>query len=196
MSSREKIVECATEMFYQVGYTSTSVEDILKRSGVAKSNFYYHFESKEQLAFEVLDCWLRAQETDMVRTLLCAERAPIDRLRMFLDRVCSTQADFANMAGCPFGNFAASLPVSECDDQHERFRVRLSELFEHIEDALTQCVADGARSGEFRKDIPPEQIAALLFAAMQGMLIVTKTRRSVEGLKTGCRHLHRLILAC
>jgi TetR/AcrR family transcriptional repressor of nem operon len=196
MSSREKILDCATEMFYQVGYCSTSVEDILKRCGVAKSNFYYHFESKEQLAFEVLDRWLASLEADMIRTLNCADRRPRERMQMFLEQVCRSQADYANMAGCPFGNFAASLPVSECDAKNERFRTRLSELFERIESALAQCVEDGSKSGEFRSDIPPEQIAALIFAALQGMFIVTKTRRSVDGLRTGCGHLYTMIRAC
>ena len=196
MSSRDKILLCATEMFYQVGYSWTSVDDILKRCGVAKSNFYYHFESKEQLAFAVLDQWLADQEALMVRTLQCVDRTPKERMKLFLDQVCGSQVEYANMAGCPFGNFAAALPVMECDERHERFRVKLCEMFQRIEDALTRCLAEGSRTGEFRSDIPPAEMAALLWATLQGLLIFTKTRRSTQALCTGCGHFYQLILAC
>src|SRR5579884_786123 len=196
MSSREKILRCATEMFYQVGYSWTSVDDILKRSGVAKSNFYYHFESKEELALAVLDLWLADQEASMVRTLQCADCTPKERLKLFLDQVCSSQAEYANMAGCPFGNFAAALPVRECDDRYDRFRRKLSEMFERIEATVTRCLAEGAEMGEFRSDIPPAELATLIWATLQGLLMLTKTHRSTRALRMGCGRIYQLILAC
>ena len=54
MKSREKILSNAAELIRTKGYNHTSIQDILQAASVTKSNFYYHFESKEQLAFEVL----------------------------------------------------------------------------------------------------------------------------------------------
>ena len=39
IGNREKILRCAVDLFYHVGYQATSIEDILKQSGVHKSNF-------------------------------------------------------------------------------------------------------------------------------------------------------------
>jgi TetR/AcrR family transcriptional repressor of nem operon len=54
MSSKQKIVDKAAELIHTRGFNHTSIQDILDAASVTKSNFYYHFESKEQLAFEVL----------------------------------------------------------------------------------------------------------------------------------------------
>jgi len=54
MASKEKILSKAAELIHTKGYNHTSIKDILEAAVVTKSNFYYHFESKEQLAFEML----------------------------------------------------------------------------------------------------------------------------------------------
>src|SRR5688572_23544367 len=55
MGSRTKLVEAAAEIFGRNGYRTTSIDEILEIAGVSPSNFYYHFPSKERLAFEVLE---------------------------------------------------------------------------------------------------------------------------------------------
>ncbi len=37
------------------GYNHTSLDDVLRESGVGKGNFYYHFKSKEDLGYAILD---------------------------------------------------------------------------------------------------------------------------------------------
>src|SRR5207245_11721423 len=37
------------------GYKHTSLDDVLRESGVGKGNFYYHFKSKEELGYAILD---------------------------------------------------------------------------------------------------------------------------------------------
>ena len=37
------------------GYQNTSVDDVLRESGVGKGNFYHHFRSKEDLGHAILD---------------------------------------------------------------------------------------------------------------------------------------------
>ena len=54
MSNKENILTKAAELIHTKGYNHTSIKDILAAAAVTKSNFYYHFESKEQLVFEIL----------------------------------------------------------------------------------------------------------------------------------------------
>lgn len=182
--SREKIVLCAKEMFYQVGYPFTSIDDILKRCGVAKSNFYYHFESKEQLALEVLDQWFADQEA-LLSVLTDPVQSPRQRLNQFTDIICRAQSNERNMAGCPFGNFVASLPTRTADERHERFRQRLDQLLTRTQNALEACFAEGIQHGEFRDDISPADMATLFMATIQGLSLLTKTYRSVASMNCG-----------
>lgn len=195
MGSREKILQSAMELFYHVGYQTTSVDDILAHCGVAKSNFYYHFKTKEELAFVVLEHRVADYEIQTLDLLHDASQSPSERLRQFLARVCQAQVDVQKMAGCPFGNFAAALPSVEDDARNERFRLRLSQLFRRMEAAVGVCLAEGAACGDFRDDIPPSEMAAFLVATMQGLLMLTKTHRDTAPLFSGMALAQKLLRA-
>ena len=49
MSNRDKLIDTAAQLFHSHGFEGTSIDLIMKTSGVCKSNFYYYFESKEAL---------------------------------------------------------------------------------------------------------------------------------------------------
>lgn len=57
MDNRERLVHAAARLFAERGYADTSVEDLLEATGVARSNFYYHFDGKRDLARDVVDRW-------------------------------------------------------------------------------------------------------------------------------------------
>src|SRR5713101_8368605 len=54
-STREAIIEAATRLMHVRGYQNTSLDDVLRESGVGKGNFYYQFRSKEDLGYAILD---------------------------------------------------------------------------------------------------------------------------------------------
>jgi len=54
-ATRERLIGAARELFGERGYDGTSIEAILKASGVARGALYHHFETKEALFDAVLD---------------------------------------------------------------------------------------------------------------------------------------------
>ena len=44
-----KIINAAWELFYENGYESTTIEDIVERSETSKGSFYHHFSGKDAL---------------------------------------------------------------------------------------------------------------------------------------------------
>jgi len=91
MSSREKILDVSLELFYRNGYQATSVDDIIALAKVSKSNFYYHFKSKEDLGLLVLN----QRREDLMRSLDCmlgdCDECPKERLLRFVDHLVDTQ---------------------------------------------------------------------------------------------------------
>ena len=53
--TREHVVEVATEMFAQKGYESTSIDGILKESGLSRGALYHHFKGKDALFEAVVE---------------------------------------------------------------------------------------------------------------------------------------------
>src|SRR6476660_1625593 len=54
-NQRQRLIAGVTEALYQVGYQKTTVSLIGERASVSKSDFYKHFESKD-------DCFYAAYE--------------------------------------------------------------------------------------------------------------------------------------
>lgn len=49
ISTKDKIVEAAWELFHQKGYEDTTIEDIIAAAGISKGSFYYYFDRKDAL---------------------------------------------------------------------------------------------------------------------------------------------------
>ena len=53
--TKRKIFETSMKLFAQKGYDATSIEEITATVGVAKGTLYYHFSSKEELFYFLID---------------------------------------------------------------------------------------------------------------------------------------------
>jgi AcrR family transcriptional regulator len=51
---REHIKTVAIDLFFEKGYFATSISDIALGSGIQKASIYYHYPSKEELLFIIL----------------------------------------------------------------------------------------------------------------------------------------------
>ncbi|MFT4212336.1 MAG: TetR/AcrR family transcriptional regulator, partial [Microbacterium sp.] len=54
-SSREVIAEAACELFFEQGYDATSISDITRRAGVARSSFFNYFAAKGDVLWAGFD---------------------------------------------------------------------------------------------------------------------------------------------
>lgn len=54
-TKKNELVALAEKLFVEKGYEETSVEDILKASGLSKGGFYHYFKSKEEVLVESIN---------------------------------------------------------------------------------------------------------------------------------------------
>ncbi|HLK60078.1 MAG TPA: TetR family transcriptional regulator C-terminal domain-containing protein, partial [Chthonomonadaceae bacterium] len=117
---------------------------------------------------------------------------PPERLEEFFTELCRHQSGKLRLSGCPLGNFAAALPDLE-DERTSRFRQRLLLFFRKLTGAMEACLIEGMEQGDFRQDVPPEALAALLLGTMQGLLTLTRTHQSTRTLEQGTSLLQQLL---
>lgn len=67
-NQRERLIAGLTQALYEVGYQKTTVSLIGQRAAVSKSDFYKHFESKD-------DCFIAAYDAAVERIRECVVRA-------------------------------------------------------------------------------------------------------------------------
>ncbi|MGH7642302.1 MAG: TetR/AcrR family transcriptional regulator [Candidatus Dormibacteria bacterium] len=55
LSTRERILESALDLFSEQGFDKTSLREVAERVGVTKAALYYHFRSKEELLASLVE---------------------------------------------------------------------------------------------------------------------------------------------
>src|SRR5215467_4351919 len=154
-STRESILEAASRLIHVHGYNHTSLDDVLRESGVGKGNFYYYFKSKEDLGYAILD---QIIGSFLERTLEPCFAEPdgdaLAQIRCFLDRVLEAQRASNCVGGCALGNLAAEL-----SDVHEGFRGRLASVFATWRERLTLVLSSAQGRGAVDSSCRPEAVA-------------------------------------
>ena len=72
------------ELFRRKGYNGTGIADIAKRVGVTNAALYYHFRSKQELLFVVLEHAL-CRHLDVLEQVVDSALPPEEQLRAGLD---------------------------------------------------------------------------------------------------------------
>src|SRR2546422_2031541 len=174
-ATRDQILDAAARLIHLQGYHCTSLDDVLRESGVGKGNFYYYFKSKEDLGYAIID---RVTRGFIERTLEPVFGDPLGdqvaQIHAFLDLVLDNQRQRNCVGGCPMGNLA-----SELSDVHEGFRQRLAQIFAEWRRTLTEALARGQARGELRAGCNPERGAHFLLAALEGAILMTKVTKDI-----------------
>ena len=175
-TTRDLILDAATRLIHLQGYHCTSLDDVLSESGVGKGNFYYHFKSKEELGYAIID---RVMQGFIKRTLEPAfadtTGDPVAQVHAFLDHVLDNQRQRNCVGGCPIGNLA-----SELSDVHEGFRQQLARVFAAWRAKLTEALSRGQLGGRVREDVEPSALAQFLVASLEGAILLTKVSKDIR----------------
>jgi TetR/AcrR family transcriptional regulator, transcriptional repressor for nem operon len=190
-TTREAILVAALRLMHVHGYNGTSLDDVLRESGIGKGNFYYHFRSKEELGYAILD---QIVSTFVGQTLEPCFSDPTDpplaQIGCFLDRVVQAQRDRQCRGGCAMGNLA-----SELSDVHEGFRKRLASVFTTWHGRLAEALTEAKRRGEVVVGCDAEASARFLVASLEGAILLTKLSKDIGVMEQCVGELKRYLTA-
>ena len=188
-ATREAVIRAASKLMRLHGYNGTSLDDVLRDSGVGKGNFYYYFRSKEELGHAILDELIR----DFIERTLdpCfADPAgdPIAQVRCFFERVLASLRERNCVGGCPLGTLA-----SELSDVHEGFRTRLAGIFSAWRERLTRALETAKARGRVTADCAPGAVADFLVASLEGAILIAKVTKDIGVLEQCVHELNRYL---
>jgi TetR/AcrR family transcriptional repressor of nem operon len=187
--TREAILDSATRLMHLQGYQATSLDDVLRESGVGKGNFYYHFKSKEDLGYAILDQIVASFLERTLEPCFSDTSTPrLGQIRCFLGRVLAAQRERNCVGGCAMGNLA-----SELSDVHEGFRARLSGIFSAWRERLTGVLAEAQAAGSVRPTCRPDAVAHFLVASLEGAILMTKLTKDITVMERCVEELERYL---
>jgi TetR/AcrR family transcriptional repressor of nem operon len=190
-TTREAILAAAMRLMHVHGYHATSLDDVLRESRVGKGNFYYHFKSKEDLGYAILDQIVAGfLERTLDPCFADPAGAPLAQIRCFLDRLEQAQRERNCVGGCVMGNLA-----SELSDVHEGFRKRLASVFTTWHARFAEALSEARRRGEVIPACSPEAVARFVVAALEGAILLTKVTKEIRVMEECVGELKRYLAA-
>ena len=186
-ATRDQILNAAARLIHVQGYQSTSLDDVLRESGVGKGNFYYYFKSKEDLGYAIIDRITQAfVERSLGPAFADTDADPVTQIHAFLDRVLDAQRLRKCVGGCVMGNLA-----SELSDVHEGFRQRLAGIFDLWRVHLAEAVSRGQARGRLRADVDASRVAQFLVAGLEGSILLSKVTKDITVMERCVEELKR-----
>jgi len=153
LSTRERIVAAAVELFAEQGFDATSVNQVVERAQVAKGALYHHFTSKDDLLFEVYR-ELIDRQLDHMTVILAEQRPAAETLRALIADLVETTAERASEA------IVFAREAHRLGDANQQ-KVRAARRRYH--DAVEQLVRSAQDTGEFRAVASPEIVTFTIF---------------------------------
>lgn len=170
--TKEQIVDAASRLVHVRGFNNTSVDEILRESGVGKGNFYYYFRSKDELGFAILERGVERISTELIEKHFNPEKDPWQQILDFLDSLVERARQRACTGGCLLGNLAV-----EMSDIHEEFRRRLNRAFERLRSRLEVTLTQAKAQGTLRSEADIPRLAHFIVAGFEGAFMMGKLHK-------------------
>jgi len=177
-STKEHVIEIATRLMHLRGFNNTSVDEVLKESGVGKGNFYYYFKSKEELGYAIIENNLKRFSDRVLSNAFENPNDPLTQIDDFLDIILGLHRQRNCLGGCPMGNMAM-----EMSDIHEGFRKRFQEIFESWRERVAAALLRAQASGRLTDTMDPARLAQFIIAGVEGGILLTKVKKDIRVLE-------------
>jgi TetR/AcrR family transcriptional repressor of nem operon len=174
-TTRDQILDVAGRLIHFRGFHNTSVDDILRESGVGKGNLYYYFKSKDELGYAALDRTVARIHDEVLGRVFATGIDPWTQLERFLDYPVERARKEGGVGGCPLGNLAL-----EMSDIHEGFRTRLSQAFAQVQSKIEEALERARSQGTLQTGTDIPRLANFMVAAFEGAFMMGKLHRNAE----------------
>lgn len=187
-ATKRFIIEQAAPLFNTKGIAATAMSDIMEATKLSKGSLYVHFENKDLLVASAVD-YNMEQLTNKLRSKLSQYKTAKDKLYGYLDFfIDPTQPIIAG--GCPMLNFGM-----EADDTNELIKKKVNNLINKSQKLLSDIIKEGIDNGEFKPDWNHEDFATIMFAMIEGGVLICRVADSNAKMKVINDNLKKMIAA-
>jgi AcrR family transcriptional regulator len=159
--TRDRLLDAATVLFAETGFSGTAVAAIAKRAGVTTGAIYSNFAGKDELFAAVVERQMQRQ-ADAYRALYAAGGSPADRMQRGADRwmsLISEEPDY----------FPLFVEVWRVGLAKPAIRKRLRKAYANLVTELATLVREG--STEPIDDATATQFALIVCSLADGLAL-------------------------
>ena len=183
-AARTRILDVASRLFYEQGYNSTGINQIIDEANIARGSLYKHFESKRDLLTAYIQKAAESYFTELDK-FLAPIKDPKQKLLAFFDYRLERQIR-SNFGGCEFIKISAEVPKNDLKafelirEQKDRLRIYIKKLIHQIDLSKTSALTK-------------EMLADMLFLILEGSTVTASVYKDVEAIKNAKKIIKKLI---
>jgi len=177
-TTRDRLIDASYQLARRQGFNRTSVSEVMKAAGVTKGSFFFHFPSKESLGLVVLK-----RDREEFLTMIDASLAaatPLQGIERFFAKALKKHRETGFIGGCLWGNTAL-----EMCDSNSSFTEIVVGVFKEWTAKMSKAIRAGQACGQIRRDLPPEVLAQMIVASIEGGIMLSRLAKKAGPLK-GC----------
>jgi TetR/AcrR family transcriptional repressor of nem operon len=163
-------LQTAIEVFWEKGYFDGSVDEVVKRSGVAKYGIYGTFGTKRELFIQALHQYAKDRRHDMQRPIR-EPGASLPQIRKFFKNAPKrvTHPD-SKRRGCLLCNTGVEVGVND-----EEVRAIVNDFFDEAAETLKGCLHRAIANKEVAPDIDVGRTANFLATEFRVLLMLASS---------------------
>lgn len=176
---KERIIETASDLFYNQGYNQTGINQIIDQAGVAKASMYQHFRSKEDIAVAYLVA-RHAMWMGKLEKSVSSKKGSKGKVIGIFDYLMDWLND-VNFRGCGWQNIITDLPVDH-DKIRDQAIFHKNELRDWVQ---KQLMAEATYTNKKAKDLGDEVLILI-----EGAIILSQIQKDswpIKAAKKACK---------
>ena len=167
----------AVDLFASKGYSDTSMDDIVKATGVSRYGLYGTFGNKRELFEQALDKYAEGMGKQSFLRLLEPD-ASLDHIRRIFDERVSDMCSVEGRKGCLFVHTAMQLAPED-----EELQGVLRKFMKRMSKAFSIGLESARARGEVRQDLDTAAAGDVLTNTMFGLAVLGRTGFSKSALE-------------
>jgi TetR/AcrR family transcriptional repressor of nem operon len=170
--TKQLIVEKAAPLFNKNGYAGTSLSDIMQATGLAKGGVYGNFKNKDEIAAMTFDySYSKIKEAILLKLGTCNTNVEklITIVKFYRNYITNPPIE----GGCPLLNTSV-----EADDSFPFLKTRARAAQNEMLNSLLYIFQEGKKNGELKKDTQPQKEAEMMYALIEGAIVMAKINDS------------------
>jgi AcrR family transcriptional regulator len=186
MTTKQRILDVSLQMFMQVGFENTYMDDVAQNAGVTKPAIYYYFKDKQAL-FEAS----AAQFLDQMAQMMAPEGEVIPPLEELLSTVFGSLPEwlgrYQRMSGIDDRTslLRSQVFIYDAMNRIPDFRSAFATLYRNSAQLLQRACEEAARRGEIRPAIDIPTIGILINSMIEGLLLMAMVDPQMDLEKLG-----------
>lgn len=185
--TRRFIIKESAALFNQQGYAGTSLQDIMRVTGLTKGALYGNFKSKEEIAVASFEFAVKVVKKEVAKRTHVIENT-LDKLKgvvyFYKENLFTPPVE----GGCPILNTSI-----EADDNNPVLRERVLEALDYWQERITLTIQAGIKRKEIKPETDVEAFSVLFISTLEGGIMMSRIYKDPKYFNSVCKQLLRMI---